>query len=77
MSKDDKSRLVLLERFYDSYKAQVIRSLLESAGIECFLFDTEAHNVTGQLQPGLGGIRLMVPEHLYEKALEVISETKE
>jgi hypothetical protein len=53
-------------------EAQVIRSLLESYGIPCFLKSNAAPSVHTFTMDGMGEVRIMVLESLAAKARELI-----
>ncbi len=52
--------LVKLESFEFVWEAELIRSLLESEGIQAFVFDAEHIRVNWALSNALGGVRVMV-----------------
>lgn len=61
--------LVELARFYNSFQAGAARSLLDSEGIDSFIFDLEMS------WEGMGGvipIRLMVDDEDVEEALRIL-----
>jgi hypothetical protein len=53
-------------------EAQVIKSLLESFGIPCFLKSNAAPSVHVLTMDGMGEVRIMVLESLAKKAKELI-----
>ena len=53
-------------------EAQVIKSLLESFGIPCFLKSNAAPSVHVLTMDGMGEVKIMVLESLAEKAKELI-----
>ncbi len=73
----DEGKLVILEQCYDMMHAHVLRGLLESNDIPCFL-NGEHHN---QMQPhlsiALGGIHVMVREDDLERAKALIASDAE
>ena len=71
MSKSEK--LVEVYRAAGELEAQVIKSLLESYGIHCFLKSLAAPSVHVFTVDGLGEVRVMVQESMTEKAIELIS----
>lgn len=62
-------KLVLLTVFLNAAEAYMMKGLLESEGIESFVFDERAAVYT----PLLAGIRLMVRNTDLERAKEIIS----
>ena len=63
--------LVELERFYNSFEAGVVRSLLEGHGIESVLFD---FNTATEWTSFLVPIRLMVDEDDLAQARRALAE---
>lgn len=53
-------------------EAQVIKSLLESYGIPCFLKSNAAPSVHTFTMDGMGEVRIMVLESLADKARDLI-----
>jgi len=53
-------------------EAQVIKSLLESFGIPCFLKSNAAPSVHVLTMDGMGEVRIMVLESLAKRAKELI-----
>jgi hypothetical protein len=53
-------------------QAVVARTVLESAGIECFLADENMARIVGPYQAAAGGIRLQVLDSEAEAALELL-----
>ena len=56
----------------NSMEAQVIKSLLESFNIPCFLKSNAAPSVHVLTMDGMGEVKIMVLESLAEKARELI-----
>ncbi len=54
--------LVLLERCYDMTQAHILRGVLESNDIPCFLMDEHHNAVAWHLGLAIGGLRVMVRE---------------
>jgi hypothetical protein len=63
--------LVELARFYTSFEAAIVRSRLESEGIDCFTFDSEMN--WGGLD-GVVPVRLMVDEDDFASARRLMKE---
>ena len=66
--------LVELARFYDAGQAQIVRSMLQSYGIECVLFDESASSTLWVYQLAMQGTRLMVHASDQEKAQSILDE---
>jgi hypothetical protein len=60
--------LVQLAQFQSKVEADLARLLLESADIHVVLFDEGINYMLGPLMP----VRLMVPEHDYMAAAEIL-----
>ncbi|MEZ5813243.1 MAG: DUF2007 domain-containing protein [Alphaproteobacteria bacterium] len=67
-------KLVLLGRFYDNVQAHIIRGILESHDVPCFIMDEHHNNAAWHLGIALGGVRLMVFAQDYERAQEILKE---
>lgn len=64
-------KLVLLKRTEMQGEAAIIKSFLESHGIEVYYMDhTDVLNYVG-----FSGTRLMVAEHNFEKAIALVKST--
>jgi hypothetical protein len=64
---------------YDAHngmEAQVIKSLLESFDIPCFLKSNAAPSVHTFTMDGMGEVKIMVLESLVERARELIVSNK-
>lgn len=70
MNKDEK--LVAVYKAAGELEAQVIKGLLESYGIRCFLKSHAAPSVHVLTIDGLGEVKIMVQESLVEKAKKLI-----
>jgi DNA-directed RNA polymerase subunit RPC12/RpoP len=65
-------------RAYDNYiKATIELSLLKEAGILCHLKDEFTVTIDPLLSPALGGMKLMVAEHLVSQAQLLLSNSDE
>jgi hypothetical protein len=63
-------------RSYDNYiYAHIILSMLQDAGINCYLKDEYTITIDPLLSPALGGIKVMVADSQLERALELLEET--
>jgi hypothetical protein len=64
-------------RSYDNYiYAHIILSMLQDAGINCYLKDEYTITIDPLLSPALGGIKVMVADSQLERALELLEETE-
>lgn len=73
-SSNNQSKLVLLQRFYDSTQAHIIRGILESEDIPCFVMDENHNSSAWHLNIALGGVRLMVLSEDLEHARTILKE---
>jgi Putative prokaryotic signal transducing protein len=63
-------------RSYDNYiYAHIVLSMLQDAGINCYLKDEYTITIDPLLSPALGGIKVMVAGSQLERALELLAET--
>ena len=63
-------------RSYDNYiYAHIVLSMLQDAGINCYLKDEYTITIDPLLSPALGGIKVMVADSQLERALELLAET--
>jgi DNA-directed RNA polymerase subunit RPC12/RpoP len=67
-------QLVTVVSFFYPNEAGVPRSLLESEGIECFIFDENTISVHPFYSNAIGGIRLQVRESDAQRAAEILKE---
>lgn len=62
-------------RSYDDYiSAHLMMGRLKEESITCFLKDEHSVTIGPFLSNIIGGIKLMVPESEFEKALELLNE---
>lgn len=71
---NEEQKLILLGRFYDNVQAHIIRGILESHDIPCFVFDENHNNTAWHLGIAIGGVRLMVLSEHYESAQEILRD---
>ena len=64
---DDK--IVVYESFTEPIKAHIVKGLLNSYGIECFLSDELMVTLNGNFSPAIGGVKLQV----FEKDIDRIN----
>jgi hypothetical protein len=64
--------MVEVYRAAGEMEAQVIKGLLESYGIPCFLKGDAARTIYGLTVDGLGEVRIMVQESIAEEAKRLI-----
>lgn len=62
-------KLVQVAAFFDLAEAHILKGLLESEGLEVFLFDEQAAAFAPLV---VGGVRLMVREPDLERARELL-----
>jgi len=67
----------LLKTFLSPVDANITKGLLESNGLEAFIFDENTLSVDPILTTALGGIRLMVRSSEYENASVILNEVNE
>jgi len=67
-------RLVTVRRYRDTSEAIVARTVLESAGIFCFLRDENLVRLDWQISNFIGGLSLQVRPEDSEAALELLSQ---
>jgi hypothetical protein len=68
-------QLVTLLTFSFPHELAVVRSLLESEGIECFAKDEFTAQVNNFYSNAIGGIKLQVRESEFERAVEILKES--
>lgn len=64
---DDK--IVVYETFMDPINANIVKGLLDSYGIECFLSDENMVTLNAMYSSAVGGVKL----HVFEKDIEKIN----
>jgi predicted RNA-binding Zn-ribbon protein involved in translation (DUF1610 family) len=74
VEEEDDPDLVTIGRFRDMPEAVVARTVLEDAGIECFLRDENTVGVDWLLSNAIGGMRLQVAAKDEASAREVLSQ---
>lgn len=72
---DPGNRPVVLRRYRDMPRAFVEKSVLEDAGIECFLQDDNVVRMDWLWSNAMGGIKLVVREKDAEEALKLLSQS--
>lgn len=65
---------VMIARYRDSGEAMIAKSMLDSAGIECFLGDENLVRIDWFYSNLIGGIKLMVREEDAETARKLLEE---
>jgi len=68
---DDK--IVVYQTFTDTIEANIVKGLLDSYGVECFLSDENMSTLYSQYSPAIGGVKLNV----FEKDIEQINKLLE
>ncbi len=74
MSEGQESRLVRVYTASNQLEAQVIKGKLESEGITALL--QHESQVFGLTVDGMGEVRILVPEHLAQRAHEIVTDTE-
>ena len=64
--------LVTIKAFDESMQAHLVKSKLESEGIECWLLDDHSVSVQPWASFALGGVKLQVREADLERANEIL-----
>jgi len=64
----DDDKIVVYESFIDPINAYIVKGLLESYGIECFLSDENMVTLNAMYSSAVGGVKL----HVFEKDIERI-----
>lgn len=62
----------ILRSYYNNIEAHRAKSILEEAGIECFLSDENISNLYPMMSSPFGGIKLHVEEKDMEKACRIL-----
>ncbi len=63
----------ILKRFPDTMAAHIAKSILEGEGIDAFIADENLANADPPVVFATGGVRLMVPDELLQRAQEVLA----
>jgi len=82
MQKDEMERLqqqpptrpVVLRQYRDIPEVMVDKTTLDSAGIECFLYDENMVRLDWFISNGIGGVKLVVGENALEEAERILAE---
>src|SRR5689334_20715715 len=74
MEKDNYITLLTASSFSYPSEIYVVRAMLESEGIECFLKDELTAQVNHFYSPAIGGVKLQVYESDLEKAKQLLIE---
>jgi len=67
--------LVMVKRYRDMPEAQVAESILDSAGIDCFLADENTIRMDWLWSNLLGGYKLMVRPEDHEEAVKLLEQS--
>src|SRR5687767_10732592 len=65
---------VVLQSFNNYIEAHIVMGRLEEEGIRCWLKDEATATVTPFLVNDMGGIKIMVVEEQYDRALGILQE---
>jgi hypothetical protein len=71
---DDKTNLVFLRSFVWPHEYYTLRSFLESNGIEVVMLDEMTITIDPLLSNAIGGIKMYVAEHDFDKANKLMEE---
>lgn len=74
---DDEEGLATLVTFSTLAEAQVAKGMLEAAGVESWIADSETASAAWQMTPAMGGIRLQVARDEIERARAVFDAEDE
>jgi Putative prokaryotic signal transducing protein len=69
--------LITIKTFDGAIEAHILRTRLESEGIQCFIFDENTVTMNPLFNFAVGGIKLKINESDREKALEIIESIEE
>jgi hypothetical protein len=65
----DADKIVVYQSYFDPINANIVKGLLGSYGIECFLTDENMSTLYSQYSPAIGGVKLNV----FEKDIDRIN----
>lgn len=68
----DKNNIVFTT--LDLMEANLVKSLLEANEIVVFMYDENILSINPLYSSAIGGIKLVVPDHQIERAIEIINE---
>ena len=69
--------LITLKTFDNSFEAHLLKTTLESEGIQCFIFDENMVSINPLFNITVGGIKLKINNADLGKALEILEENEE
>jgi Putative prokaryotic signal transducing protein len=72
----DRGRPVVLRTYRDITEAMVDRTALESAGIQCFLYEDNLIRLDWFVSNAIGGARLVVSENDAADAAKILAEKR-
>ena len=67
-------KLIAIRSYDDYISAHIIMGRLKEESITCFLKDEHSVTIGPFLSNIIGGIKLLVPESEFEKALELLNQ---
>lgn len=70
-------KTVILKRFENPMQAHILKGLLESHGIFCFLQDEHSISINPLYANALGGIKLIINAADEEEAMKLLEQNKE
>lgn len=65
---------IVIRAYLNPNDAQFAKLILEDAGIPVYLYDEQTSGSTVSYSYALGGIKIVVPEHFAEAALEILDK---
>lgn len=73
----DSVSLVVLEVYQNNFKAHIVKSLLESNGIDCAVYEDNFASVLPVHDSSSSGVKIMVREDDFEKAFAILQQSNE
>jgi hypothetical protein len=68
------SKPIVLRKYRDITEAMIDKTTLDSAGIDCVLYDDNLVRLDWFISNAIGGVKLVVPEDSAEEAANVLAE---
>ena len=72
MNINSTEKIVVYQAFSDPINANIVKCLLDSYGIECFLSDENIVNLNANYNAAVGGVKLNVFEKDVERVTEIL-----
>lgn len=70
------NKLITIKKYWDITEADLAKSLLDSAAIDCFLANANTIATYGLIANAMGGIELQVKESEATKAQEILKSVE-